>query len=1305
MKSLLLFLRSYVLRPLVGLLIVSGMLVAAARLLLPYSELLRDKLAEQIGASLETSVLIQGVEMQLSGVTPELALRGVTVLDKLRSRPIMHFRELRLSIDPWQSFLQGSPRLQLATLLGAQLYLVRDRDGTLILTGIDSDSATDAAPPTPVPFLGTGHFRLRDSEVLIENRRLGLPPFRITGVNADLVSSDDRHHLRVQAELPAAGTLDFRANLTGPGHQPQDWQGDLYLQVKSPKLGTLVSQWLPADQQFDADAYLESWGHLLPAGLDSLTGQLQVAAPHYSVAGAETLRIDQLSTWFQWTRRDDGWQLALDQFQITPPGGDATPGDLLLRITKENGQSRQIQASSGQLWLQHLAALLPAILPDPQVGNVLRELAPQGEIADGQMLVRIHDDAPPDWQVTARVRGMRSQPWNGIPGLGNLNFLFAADQNQGQVVLDSQALELNFPTLFRWPLNADRLAGLLRWNHHPQGIDLVGDQLILENADLRTRSNFFMRLAADSSPFIDLRTDFFDGVGAATPRYLPLGVMPQSVIDWLDRAVVSGTVPQGFFLLRGRLADFPFYNRQGRFEVQFDVENILLDYQEGWPPLKQGRAKVRFLNEGMDIQTQEARLLDSRVLDTRIWIPDIKAKVSVLIEGQVEGPFSDGLKILRETPLADEQARYVQGMVANGPSRLALNMAIPVEGVGEFKLDGRLTWPKETARLEMEDWDLSLDNLKGALKFTHQGVFADDLRAQLWGLPLTLDLTTTPSARNRPSMTKLDARLPLNPKQLAKAYPRLPWNALAGETSGDFELEIEHSSPGQTEIPFSYRFKSDLQGLTVNLPIPLTKAPKEARPLLVSGTVPLPPNGRISARYGDLQASFKMDRDADGNAYLAGVNVQHNGAAPPSPPETGVFFQGQFSRLDLPGWAEWLNALPPSPTPRTPDKGETRVKLAADDLDLGLVRLTKAQISATRMPRAWNLEARSEQLTGRIRWPDRPREEPITARLETLRLNYQPGEATQSTAPKQERRLDPAQGPAIDLQLGALFVNEHSLGGLVLATRPLADGLRLERLILEGPELTFKGSGEWTGTAARPMCRIHLDVGTDDLGQTLKALKLTDAIGEAKTQIKADLQWAASPFHATLANIAGDLEVAIGPGRVLDANPGGGRILGLFNLGALGRRLGLDFSDLFTTGFTFDQIDGRFGIAQGNADIRELRIQGPAAQVDVTGRAALLTRQYDQLVTVIPEISTTLPVAGAIAGGPVGAAVMLIAEQVVGDQVNKLSRYQYKVTGSWDDPTFTPIKTQDGWSISNILHPAQTEQPPQAPPEGSDPAQ
>jgi uncharacterized protein YhdP len=109
--------------------------------------------------------------------------------------------------------------------------------------------------------------------------------------------------------------------------------------------------------------------------------------------------------------------------------------------------------------------------------------------------------------------------------------------------------------------------------------------------------------------------------------------------------------------------------------------------------------------------------------------------------------------------------------------------------------------------------------------------------------------------------------------------------------------------------------------------------------------------------------------------------------------------------------------------------------------------------------------------------------------------------------------------------------------------------------------------------------------------------------------------------------------------------------------------------------------------------------------VDVTGRAALLTRQYDQLVTVIPEISTTLPVAGAIAGGPVGAAVMLIAEQVVGDQVNKLSRYQYKVTGSWDDPTFTPIKTQDGWSISNILHPAQTEQPPQAPPEGSDPAQ
>ncbi len=140
------------------------------------------------------------------------------------------------------------------------------------------------------------------------------------------------------------------------------------------------------------------------------------------------------------------------------------------------------------------------------------------------------------------------------------------------------------------------------------------------------------------------------------------------------------------------------------------------------------------------------------------------------------------------------------------------------------------------------------------------------------------------------------------------------------------------------------------------------------------------------------------------------------------------------------------------------------------------------------------------------------------------------------------------------------------------------------------------------------------------------------------------------------------------------------------------RRLTLDFSDLFSEGYAFDSIDARFRIGDGNALAEQVDIVGPAADLSISGRTGLVARDYDQVVTVTPEISVTLPLAGALAGGPVVAAALLLAEQVMGEEVNKLIRYQYNVSGSWDEPKIERIETQDGWSLSNLLRPTG-EQP------------
>ena len=104
-------------------------------------------------------------------------------------------------------------------------------------------------------------------------------------------------------------------------------------------------------------------------------------------------------------------------------------------------------------------------------------------------------------------------------------------------------------------------------------------------------------------------------------------------------------------------------------------------------------------------------------------------------------------------------------------------------------------------------------------------------------------------------------------------------------------------------------------------------------------------------------------------------------------------------------------------------------------------------------------------------------------------------------------------------------------------------------------------------------------------------------------------------------------------------------MLGLFSIAALPRRLALDFSDLTEKGLAFDTVHGDFELRDGNAYTNNLLLRGPAAEIGIAGRTGLATRDYDQTAVVTGNLGASLPVAGALAGGPaVGAALLLFSQ-------------------------------------------------------------
>jgi uncharacterized protein YhdP len=266
--------------------------------------------------------------------------------------------------------------------------------------------------------------------------------------------------------------------------------------------------------------------------------------------------------------------------------------------------------------------------------------------------------------------------------------------------------------------------------------------------------------------------------------------------------------------------------------------------------------------------------------------------------------------------------------------------------------------------------------------------------------------------------------------------------------------------------------------------------------------------------------------------------------------------------------------------------------------------------------------------------------------------------------------FSPRLVPNLHLWVGDLSIGLAQLGQVRLEAFRVADGLRIEQLEARSPNVEVRASGDWLEQGGRARSKLNIRMSAQDLGRMLSGLGFAGVVEGGQTLATIDASWPGAPTSFALERLSGTLEVSVGGGRFLDVEPGAGRIFGLLSVRELPRRLLLDFRDFFQTGMSFDRIDGRFAMADGNAWTDDLVIRGPAADILVIGRTGLASRDYDQQVMVAPRISGALPLVGGLAAGPLGAAAGLLAQGVAGAEQNieKSSSVHYSIAGSWEKP-------------------------------------
>ena len=121
---------------------------------------------------------------------------------------------------------------------------------------------------------------------------------------------------------------------------------------------------------------------------------------------------------------------------------------------------------------------------------------------------------------------------------------------------------------------------------------------------------------------------------------------------------------------------------------------------------------------------------------------------------------------------------------------------------------------------------------------------------------------------------------------------------------------------------------------------------------------------------------------------------------------------------------------------------------------------------------------------------------------------------------------------------------------------------------------------------------------------------------------------------------------------------------------SIGRRLRLDFSDLFSKGTAYDTLDGGLYVDNGVLHSEQpVVLEGPGVKIQSDGSLNLRTNEVDMGMLVTLPVTNNLPLAALIAGAPQIGGVLFLADKILGDKVARFASVKYKISGDWQQPT------------------------------------
>ncbi len=920
-----------------------------------------------------------------------------------------------------------------------------------------------------------------------------------------------------------------------------------------------------------------------------------------------------------------------------------------------------------------------------------------------------------DWSLRAAATDIDFKSLDSLPALNNLNGELQANAKKGSFNFTAVNSTFEWAKLYDQAFPISSARGRFTWQRNADGafevslhqgeltdpnlsIYDINADLVFDQASQKVSSigELFQVDAVKNLEFDD--GDVVAGTSRGRPKpltldasakfdvsdmselsaYLPKIKNLNAFRGWLQTAYRQGEMDNGRMSYRGEISPTAMREGKAKLEISADFDAVTVDYAPSfdWPPATNGSGRATLENDFLTVQPDKLTLNGDAVTDGLLTIEDLFSKKILLrLRGKTRTSLQKGMAFIFQGPLIAPAQRPEELPVTptGGTVDIDVNVQLPLARLSGLKVEGTSTIRNGQVLLPE---NVPLTEINAVVAFTENTVTSDSISAQFLGGKTQAKLITT--ERNQPPKMQLQG------SGLADVAALAPWVGehlltwFDGKAEWNGTLDIDGAN-------LVVNGTSDLQGIEVTAPAPLTKSAEQA----------------TSFNMNMNLGGKRLDGLSTSPSLLVNYaeHLRADFAANPNP-QSSLFDNGlvQVGKVEQRARPQGLNFIIDHPTLDIDDLLDSVIELASyepkvkseDTSFLDAMRSvtinTPAATSLSRPFGAFTAKVTSgngidwagsidgDNISGRIEMQPRADVGSYTLNLQKLIIGPEPDQ--RSPVLPIDESLQPSSYPALKLTVDTLRMDGKALGALDFSGRPGPDGWMIEKFALVHNGIRTVANGKWVnGENLESLSSFDFSTTIDEAEGVLTDMDFDGYIRKGRGSIGGTVEWPGAPHEFEYSRLNGKFDLFIKDGELVQVAPGGGKLLGLLNFNAIARRLVFDFRDLFASGLQFDRMRYRGLFSDGEAILQDAFILTPAVFVRMEGKVDLHRELVDMDVHISPELGGNLTLLSALAN-PTAGAVVFLTSQIFKDDMRRASFKSYQAKGTWEDFEMVEIDSE-----------------------------